>query len=49
MKLLEEENNKKLRFEKVWTIKANLAETEARQDTQLGKAERESVSMTEDL
>jgi hypothetical protein len=43
MKLLVEGNNKKLRYEKAWTIKANLAETEARQDTQLGNAEREGV------
>jgi hypothetical protein len=43
MKLLEEGNNKKLRFEMVWTIdKTNLAETKARQDT-LGNAEREGV------
>jgi hypothetical protein len=44
MKLLKEGNNKKLRFEIVWTIdKTNLVETKARQDTQLGNAELEGV------
>lgn len=46
MKLLKEGNNKKLRFEKVWTIdKANLTETETGQDRQLGNAERVGVQL----